>query len=251
MDEIGQSTSGKGVLDRALDLLDLIIADRGASSLSEQAAQLGLPLSTVYRLANALVQRGFVAPARRGHFTPGYKLVEMAAALNSEAVLAQIARPVVKRLARSLRTTVHLGILEGDMTKYLIKETVRGSKVFTREGSLLEAYCTAIGRVLLAHLPGPAIERYLAEGPFVALTRHTVINPQAINEILQQCRAEGYAEDDRQSSENLYCVAVPVTGPTGAVVAAMSISSVGRADWPLQHLESLKAAAEEVSRRLR
>lgn len=250
-DECDEAGQGKGALDRALDLLCLIISDRGESSLSDQAARLGLPLSTVYRLAAALRQRGLVAPAQRGHFTAGFGLLEMVSALPAEQVLDQIARPVVRRLARALHTTVHLGVLDGDMTKYLVKERGGGVTLFTREGGLLEAYCTAVGRVLLAHLPNRAIEQYLAEAPFIALTQHTITDPGAIGDMLRQCLADGYAEDDRQSSDNLHCVAVPVYGSSGRVVAALSISTVDRADWPLAQLDKLRAAAAEISDRLR
>lgn len=250
-DELAEAGQGKGALDRALDLFCLIISDRGKSSLSELGARLGLPLSTVYRLATALQQRGLVAPAQRGHFTAGFGLLEKVSALPAEQALDQIARPVVRRLARSLRTTVHLGVLDGDMTKYLVKEQGGGAPLFTREGGLLEAYCTAVGRVLLAHLPDRAIEQYLADAPFISLTPHTVTDPGAIGEMLRQCLADGYAEDDRQSSENLHCVAVPVYGPSGRVVAALSISTVDRADWPLAQLDKLRAAAAEISERLR
>ena len=250
-DRLAEAGQGKGALERAMDLLCMILADQGRSSLSEQAARLGLPLSTVYRLATALRQRGLVAPARRGHFTAGFGLIDMVAALPAEHVLDQIARPVVKRLARALRATVHLGVLDGDMTKYIIKEQGGGAPIFTREGGELEAYCTAIGRVLLANLPESAIEQYLAEAPFIALTPFTVTDPHAIGAMLRQCLADGYAEDDRQSSENLHCVAVAVHGPGGKVVAALSISSVDRAGWPLAQLEKLRAAAAEISDRLR
>ena len=88
----------------------------------------------------------------------------------------------------------------------------------------LEAYCSAIGKVLFAHLPEAERERYLAGGPFVPLTARTIVDPARLRGELDAIRICGFAIDDEEIAPGLRCMAVPLRNSDGAVQAAISVS---------------------------
>lgn len=215
---------GTAAIDRTLALFEALVRDAGARPLSALAAELGLPPSTAYRMAALLARRGLIAPARRGHYAAGLTLADLGARTDPNRILAEAARPLLRRLARANRAIAHLGVWDGDMVTYLVKESGAGATLFSREGGQLEAYCSAIGKVLLAHLEPAKRDTYLAAGPFVALTEHTVTDPERIRAMLGDVIQDGFAVDAEEIANGLFCIALPVRDAGGRVVAAVSLS---------------------------
>lgn len=211
-------------VNKALSLLDRVVSDGGRSSLAEIASELGLPLSSAHRLLVTLQRKGFVSRAGKGCYVAGPALIRLGGANDLPGLLRQVGRPILADLSRRTGLTVHLGILENDMVTYLIKEA-GSSDLGTREGMQLEAYCSGIGKVLLAHLPRPRIEQYLASGPFPALTPQTITDPARLRSALEQVKVAGFALDEQEFSPTLCCVAAPVRRDGGAVCAAISLSA--------------------------
>jgi IclR family transcriptional regulator, pca regulon regulatory protein len=121
-------------------------------------------------------------------------------------------------------------------------------------GSRLPAYCTALGRVLLSHLPEEQVSAELAKVEFVTHTKHTVTSRKKLEEILLQVRTEGYALNDQELEIGLRSIAVPVRNVVGAVVAAMNVSTqasrVSRRELIERCLPILQAAAERLGSQL-
>jgi IclR family transcriptional regulator, acetate operon repressor len=209
---------------RDVALLMRVLGDQGSVRLRDQAAALGLPISTAYRMASQLQRAGLISRVGRGYFTIGFELHRLTLALDRKQLLADIARPHLQALARRLQLTAHLGVMEDDMVTYVIKEHGGGPELFTRAGTQLEAYCSAIGKVLLAALTDAELERYLSDGPFIPLTARTISEPERLRQALMGIRAEEFAVDAEEVVENLRCIAMPVRNRHGAVVCAVSVS---------------------------
>ena len=92
----------------------------------------------------------------------------------------------------------------------------------TRLGSQLEAYCSGLGKVLLAALPQDQLDSFIMDGDLVALTPYTITDRTVLRAELQKVRARGYAVDDREIRADMRCLAVPIHDADGRVVAAMS-----------------------------
>ena len=241
------------VIDKSLALLQRIIRDGGQTSLREQAASLGLPLSTAYRIVANFVKIGWVCSMERGFYSPSLGLLDMVGRVDRNAILAGVAAPFVRQMSRRLGKTVHLGVFEDDMVTYLLKEGEGVPAGFTRAGMQLEAYCSGIGKILLSHLPDAEREGYLASGPFVSLTPSTVVDPQSLREMLNAAREHDYALDVCEVSENLWCIAVPVRNTKGVVVAALSVSRLAEEDkepLDMRILGLLRQCATRISQRL-
>jgi IclR family acetate operon transcriptional repressor len=222
---MSESANGEGAraLDRALDLFAAISGADGHKTLVTIAAEQGLPISTAHRFVDRLLSHGLIARISRGRYIRSFGLSRGAGADHSQRTLARLARPALRALATEIGANVHLGVLDGDMVTYIVKES-RRTPLFTREGMQLEAYCSAIGKVLLANMPTAALDTFLATGPFVALTSSTIIDARELREHLVSVRANGFAIDDREVHEELVCAAVPVAAPGGFVIAALSLS---------------------------
>lgn len=208
---------------KAIGLFRLILADGGQRPAIAIARQAGLPQATAYRLLKLLCDEGLITPLAPGYYGAGGALVALIDPAPG-APAWHLARQYSRQLARMTGLTVHIGVLAGDMVTYVLKESAAGIQLFTREGMQLEAYCSGVGKVLLASLDEAAQQAYLAGGPFVALTARTLIDPLAMRAHWRVIRRVGYAVDDEEVSPGLYCVAVPLHAPSGETVAAISVS---------------------------
>lgn len=240
-------------LEKALDLLGRIAESGESHSISDLARQMNMPHSTAYRIAATLERSGLVTRLRRGYYLPGPSLLRLARRDSLPRVLKATGRPIIKKLATDTGCTVHLGLFENGMVTYLLKAGRAARTVFTREGTQLEAYCTGIGKVLLAALPLPAREEYLQSGPFIRLTANTLTDPQALRSELVIVADRGYAEDNAEMDSDLRCLAVPVRLDEGDVIAALSISTRSTDEDShalLTHLGTLRTAAGLLCNRL-
>lgn len=167
------------VLEKAIGMLQRLRFDKPISS-AELISDLGLPASTAHRVMTTLRQHGFLLRTGRDRYFAGGSAARAAGISLPSALLAEAALPHLRALGSRTGLTVQLGILEEDMVTYLAKAGHRSSALFTREGMQLEAYCSALGKVLLAALSYERLEEYLASGPFVAITSHTITDPDTM-----------------------------------------------------------------------
>ena len=245
------SPSGDQAVDRALRLLAALVASHGKTPLSQIARDLDLSGSTAHRLVARLVSYGLLTRAARGRYRGGAALARHAGAIVPGELLADIAREPLRMLAARTGRTAHLGVFEGDMVTYLVRETPAGAALFTREAMQLEAYSSAIGKVLLARQPEAVVVRYLSEGGFVPLTANTITNPDCLRAELTEIAAFGHALDREESAIGLFCLAVPLATPAWLPEAALSLAgAVPVGDERLQLLDQLRTTADRIKQGL-
>ena len=245
-------------LVKGLRLLAAIASDHGRTSLQGIGQSLGLSLPTAHRLALTLVREGYLIRARKGYYLPGPALTTLSWGDDPGHTLAALLRKPLARLARANGGFGHFGVLEDGMVTYLVKETglaieegIEG-QLFTSEQGQLEAYCSAVGKVLLAALPGPELEDYLANGPFVALTERTITDPVVLRSEIEAVRKSGVGFDRREIREDLFCIAVPVHDDQARTVGGISISLLDQIPDAAtirrlhRELDSIVAAAQKA-----
>lgn len=240
-------------IEKAFALLTAVAESRGKQALPALAARANLPLSTAHRLMTTLEGLGLIVREKKGHYYIGPMAMDLARNITPHDVMARVSRPYLQDLSRTFRMTVHLAVYENDMVTYIAKESSGRNKVRTSEGTQLEAYCSGVGKLLLAHLPERARERYLAEGPFISLTERTITDPAALRDELYRIIRRGYALDDGEILDSLKCVAVPLKNRHGHVCAAMSLSGPSESFTP-QFIRStvtvLRKVSDSISERL-
>ena len=209
---------------RSLVMLETVIADGGRSGVAQLARQAGMPMATAHRQVTTLVAEGYLRPSGGGRHVAGPRLLGLLHRLDERQIIANVAAPVLHELAARVRSVVQLGTFENDMVTYRIKTGRGATALFTRVGMQLEAYCSGMGKVLLAHLPEAEREVYLAGGPFVPLTARTIVDPARLRLELDAVKLQGYAIDDEEIAPGLRCMAVPLRSGDGKVQAAISVS---------------------------
>ena len=239
-----------GAIRRSLAMLEAVIADGGASSISALARAIDMPIATAHRQVVTLVAEGYLSPGPGGGHVAGPRLLGLLHRLDEKQIITNVAAPILHGLAIHLGLVVQLGTFENEMVTYRIKTGEAAGGLFTRVGMQLEAYCSGMGKVLLAHLPDYERRAYLANGPFVPLTSRTIVDADRLEAELAGVLAQGFARDDGEISEGLRCLAAPIRKPDGSVLAAISVSQAGP---PFRHAEEdllpwLRAAATAIER---
>ncbi|WP_189338619.1 IclR family transcriptional regulator [Sphingobium sp. SCG-1] len=245
-----EERNGVEALAKGLDLFRLIADDGGQSRISELARYLAIPRTTLHRLLGELARQGMITRVGHGRYSLGITLAELEATGQFNEHLISIARSPLQRLADAHGGSAHLGVLQNAMVTYLVKTShVMEGPDFTKEGRQLEAYCSGIGKVLLANRPADYIEAYLADGPFVPFTQHTITSPNDLEKCLVAVRHQGWASDDEEAADHLHCLAVPLGRPGRKPVAAISFSRYGIVSMGKDSniISALRRCAEEIA----
>lgn len=218
-------------VSKAFALLDQLAASGGGLSLPRMAEGCGMTIATAHRLLATLVSLGAVVHAGPGRYAIGLHMLELTRRSNLNDLLASSATPVLNRITRTTGATAHIGMLDDEyMVTYVARSVGRSAHAHipTHPGNKLEAYCSGLGKVLLAGLSPTHQANYLAEGSFPALTGHTIAEPDALARELTNIADRRYAIDNGEMFDDLRCVAVPIFDSEGQVVAALSTSGSSR-----------------------
>lgn len=211
------------VLERAFAILNRL-ASTPDLSLPQIANVQALPFSTTHRIVQSLIARGVVMRSGRGRYRLGPTLQELGGGLRLNDMLSSAGMTIVANLARRTRAGAQLATFDGDMVTYLVKRS-HGPATFPAQGIQLEAYCSGIGKVLLAHQEEALRSAYLSAGNFIALTPNTFTDPVLLERELDAVRSRGWAVDNEEIVPGLRCLAVPVLKPNGEICAALSVSA--------------------------
>jgi IclR family pca regulon transcriptional regulator len=170
----------------------------------------------------------------------------------ASSTIATAAQPILERMSAAFRESFSVATLDGEDIVYVARTTVERVMVAVdlHIGSRLPAYCTSMGRVLLAYLPTEKLEQYLARVDLVPRTTRTIISADKLRIALRNVRRTGYALVDQELEVGLRSLAVPVYAPSGRVVATINLS--GHAprmpvyDMQTRFLPHLRNAANEL-----
>lgn len=238
---------GIEVLTRAVDVLTAFTRGPGTTlSLAELARRTALPKATLHRLLAALDGLGLVERSAGG-YQLGMRLFELGEHVPRKQQLREAALPFLQDLFEASHDTVHLAVLDGTDVVYL--ERIRGhrsAKVASRVGGRQPAYCTGVGKALLAFDPEAAV-RALAM-PLAPRTPYTITDHQRLAEELASIRRQGLAYDREENAIGIACVAAPILlddRPIGAVSVTCSPPHLDDVD---RYAPAVKAAALGIRR---
>jgi IclR family acetate operon transcriptional repressor len=220
----------------------------------ELSRRANLPQASGYRLIQTLEKIGAIIRGPRGRYRPGMLLVSLSQNVAIGELLRNSSHNIAADLARRFNLTVHLGMLEEGMVTYVNKVTTPSSfPVKTRVGAQLEAYCSALGKVLLSALSRERLDSIILDGDLVSLTENTITSPHLLRAELEKVRRQRYAVDNRESEADMVCVAVPIRDIEGRIIAAMSATDHARKMTHQQQLlirDALWAAVAELERKV-
>ena len=261
MDNSGSHSETRGAhsiqsLARGLQILRCFSSDAPTLSLTDISQQVGLPKATAYRYVSTLKALGYLAQdGKRGTYKLSVKVLDLGfSALNSLSFLS-VALPYLEKLAQKSQESASMAVLEESDVIYVARAaTKRWMSTNLQIGSKLPAYCTSMGKALLAYRPFDEVSDLLKNKKLIAHTPYTITDLGRLKEILAKIRKDGYAINDQELEIGLCSAAAPVRGVDGEVIAAINIS-MAAARVPVEVLQEkfipyLLSTAREISRAL-
>jgi len=243
-------------VERALKVLSLL-SDGRTHSLTELSTGIGVNPSTTFRILSTLSSNKFV---EKDNKNSGYKLgltcLELARAYQASSDIRKVAIPVLEDLRDKTKETVHLAILDKMEVVYI--EKLHGLHAIgimhSQVGGRAPAYCTGLGKVLLAYMDQNRVREYYLENGLEQYTETTITDVDQLIHHLGIVNSQGYALDMGEYESDVRCVAVPIFSMGGKVIAAISVSGPsGRMDTPQTRNELIQLtqeAAKKISIRL-
>lgn len=198
-------------------------------SLTEAAEWLDVHKSTALRLLQTLESARFVRRTHAGHYVVGHGLIELAELALGSIDLRQLAASHLRDLQQQTGHTVHLAQLTGDEITYIDKVNSPAFDAVTlpsRIGRSASLYASAVGKVILAHLPRHERDYLLSEVTFERYTDTTLLGRDALEDELATVHEQGWAVDDGEHDTYVMCVAAPIRDARGRIVAAASITAI-------------------------
>jgi DNA-binding IclR family transcriptional regulator len=235
----------------------LLRSFRGAEewvSNAELSRRTGLSEACAHRLMKTLEDIGAVVRDKRGCYRPGMVLATLSKDVAIGDLIRATSENLLTGLAARLKGVVHVGVLTNGMVSYAAKfgEPVK-VPIPSRVGAQQEAYCSALGKSLLAGLPAEQLEDFLYDGDLVALTPQTITSIGGLKSELAAVRQRGYAVDNREVFQTICCVGAPILDPNGNTIAAISFADTAdnlcRA-WEEDISGQLVSAAQAISRKI-
>ena len=214
-----------------------------------------IPRAAVRRCLHTLIKLGYATTDGRTYsLLP--KVLTLGHAYLSSTPLAVTAQPILDRLSHQLHEACSMATLEGDEVLYVARSATpqRLISVDLSVGSRLPAYCTSMGRILLAALDDAALDDYLDHADLQIKTSRTLHTPEALRENIAEIRSKGWVIVDQELEVGLRSLAVPLKDSAGQVLAALNVgthaSRVSRQELESRFLPVLLEASRELSTRL-
>jgi IclR family transcriptional regulator, KDG regulon repressor len=248
---MGAEGHADGTVGKALDVLDMVARHGRPVRFSDLLAQSQYPKATLYRLLQTLTNQGMLTmDPDQGTYALGVRLVRLAHAAWAQSSLAPIARPYLDELAEKTGETIHLAQMDQGQVLYVDKRNAaRPVDMFAQAGKVGPAYCTGVGKAMLAWLPPEALDQALARQSFHRHTDQTLDNPGKLMAELQAIRARGHAFDREEHEKGIICCAVPILSRSGRVIGALSVTST-TARTTLDALEARAGLTKDIAARI-
>ncbi|QRM33159.1 IclR family transcriptional regulator [Microvirga sp. VF16] len=243
-----------GGLAKGLTVIETFTAQRPRQSITEVAVASGLDRATARRCLLTLAQLGY-ADYDGKFFTLTPRVLRLGTACLATMPLPQLVQPWLDQLSEELGESSSVSILDGSDIVYVARAAQKKvMSISLMPGSRLPAYCTSMGRVLLAALPEVEAQAILMQAPLPARTPHTITDVEALMGALARIRAEGFAVVDQEVELGLRSIAVPLLNARDKTVAALNLGlpAIGSGDdLVARYLPALLKIQREAKRVMR
>ncbi|MBM7517501.1 IclR family transcriptional regulator [Nocardioides nitrophenolicus] len=240
------STDANSVLGKARLILECVASGDAEPSLAEISRRTGIAKPTVHRLNRQLLEWGLLERSGQ-EYRLGLRAFELGGRVPRLRVLRAAIRPYLHSLRLATEETVDLAVLDGREVLDLERAgSPRQAATSSPTPGRRPVHATATGKVLLAHSPPELVDAVLMRG-LEQVTPLTVTSPQLLRDQLVRARHDGYATEVEEAAAGHCSVAVPIFGPTGLLLAALSVTSPAGHGDPERYAGMLAAVGREVS----
>ncbi|MFH0286522.1 DNA-binding transcriptional regulator KdgR [Vibrio owensii] len=253
MDKSTQPEAVSSVL-KVFNILQAL-GDQKEIGVSELSQRLMMSKATTYRFLQTMKTLGFVdQEGEADKYSLTLKLFELGSKALDHVDLIDLANKEMNEITQAINETVHLGALDEHSIIYLHKiDSSYHLRMHSRVGRRNPLYSTAIGKVLLSHMPEQEVRSHLEPVEFVKHTANTHENVEQLLQELVTVKEQCFGEDNEEQEPGLRCLAVPVYDRFGQAIAAISVSfPTVRFDETrkMEYVRLLHTAAGNVSKHL-
>ncbi len=240
-------------LARGLAVIRAFTQQRRHLTIAQLSQRTAIPRAAVRRCLYTLAALGYVATEDGRTYALRPRILALGHAFLSSTPLVYAVQPLLDQITSVLHESSSMAVLEGDEILYIARSstTTRLLSIELGIGSRLPAYCTSMGRVLLAGLAAAELDAYLSRVRLVKLTGRTASTPEELKAALHRVRRDGYCVVDQELEIGLRSIAVPVVDRQGRAVAAINVgtqsSRVPVSEMESRFLPPLRAAAQELA----
>jgi IclR family pca regulon transcriptional regulator len=239
-------------LARGLIVIQAFTQQSPQMTISQLSVKTGLSRAAVRRCLYTLTKLGFAGAEDGSRYSLRPRMLTLSHTYTTSNTLATAAQPILERMSAALHESFSVATLDGEDIVYIARTQVsRVMAVDLHIGSRLPAYCTSMGRVLLAYLPTEQLEQYLAKATLTPHTTRTITTVEKLRLALRNVRRNGYALVDQEYEVGLRSLAVPVYSASGRVVATLNLSGnaprLSVLEMQSRYLTHLRNAANELS----
>ena len=222
-----QETPSIQSLDRGLVILETIGKSSSPVSLGHLTGILGIDRSSVFRLANTLKRRGFLAhPSTGKNYILGPSVWRLSRQYDWSNMLATVAHDHLKSLAAFTNETAHLAVREGRSALFIDHaSSTHVIAISGQTGEHVPIYCSAHGKALLADFAEPDLKAFVGDKPLKSYTRKTITTVKGLAAACAEIKKRGYATDDGEYLEGVRCVAAPIRDHDDTVIGSIGISA--------------------------
>lgn len=219
-------SNGIQVIDRALDILEILCVEQEGLGVTEIGNRLALHKSTVHRIVSALAERGYIEKVPgKTVYRMGLKLVELSSVYLNSVELKTEARPYLRELSAKYNLAAHIAILDGCDAVYIDKvDTVGDIRLYSQIGRRIPVHCSGLGKCLFSGLSDSEIDERLLGYHFTKFTPRTITNIEEFKKQINEIRNSGYALDDEEHDAFIRCVAAPIFDYRDNLIAAVSVA---------------------------
>ncbi len=242
-----------GATARSFAILEHVASARTPVDVLDIIASLKLPKATAYRLVDWFVTQGYLArePGRR-RLIVGPKLTNLAFGALSASMRHDTPHVVLQRLVHTLNETCNIGTLLNGEVVYLDRVEAEHwpLRLHYTIGSRVPLHCSAIGKLFLALAASPRRRRLLQSLDLRRFTDTTITDGERLDAELRQIRKEQVSFDREEYLVGVVCMAVPVIGKNGEMLAALAIQAPEarmNVQTARRHLPALRNAASELA----
>lgn len=226
--EVGSKSGSSAVktVAKVLDILEHLGAASRPVTVSEVAMMTGINVSTAHRLLQTLARRHYIEQSQETRaYSLGPKVFELSSAYARNMDLRSVAQPFVEQLRDKIDETAHLAVLsDREVVEVFTATGYRPLTVSGGTGRREPASCTATGKAMLAFLTERELDDFLANAVLPAKTQRSITDPKQLVAELARIRKVGFALDEQEWSDDVWCIGAPIRNGSGRVVASVSVA---------------------------
>lgn len=249
------SKSTLQTVERAFHILEILSEEANGLTATEIEKKLQLNKSTVHRLLMTLLSKGFIEKRENTNaYIIGLKMVELSSIRLNNIELKTEAVPYLRELSYKLNQPVQLATYRDGDAVFIEKiEPINSIRVYSQIGKRIPAYCCSVGKAMLVQWSDDTIREMLQDTSWIAYTPSTLQNIDSLIKEVNEARQTGFAIDNEEHEEGIFCIAAPIYDYRGDIIAAISTAGTNKeflVDHDAPIIREVKDTAAHISARM-